>query len=507
MKRYELNDDSVVVVIGSGAGGGTVANELASRGIDVVCLEAGPRMSLADIENDPPLMDKKMSWSDRRIGLSPWLCKTVGGTTVRWSAITPRFQAHEFKPLTTYGALPDTSLIDWPLDLEELAPYYAAAESKMGVSGTGDIPVYPESNNYRVLHAGASKLGYRELTTRHVAINPVARDGRPGCRHLGFCNSGCRIGAKWSTLYTEIPKAEATDHFELRPEAMAVTINHAPSGRVSGVVYRDAAGVLHEQKARAVCVAGNVVETTRLLLNSGSSRYPQGMANESGHVGRNYTRHVTGFVSAIMKGPVNAHRSARQNGLMMDEQYHKPERGFAGGYLLETSAGPPHAMIEDLGWGRDAARWAEAYTRLASVFITGEDPPQASNRITLHPTEKDEQGLPVPVIEYRHHPNSLAMHAHATGVGKAIYEALDAEEVFVSPTHANCHNMGTARMSDKPSDGVTNRYGRAHEIDNLFVSDGSVFTSSAAANPTLTIVALAIRQAEHMADLMVRREL
>jgi choline dehydrogenase-like flavoprotein len=507
MKRYELNDDSVVVVIGSGAGGGTVANELASRGIDVVCLEAGPRMSLADIENDPPLMDKKMSWSDRRIGLSPWLCKTVGGTTVRWSGITPRFQAHEFKPLTTYGALPDTSLIDWPLDLAEMAPYYAAAESKMGVSGTGDIPVYPESNNYRVLHAGASKLGYRELTTRHVAINPVARDGRPGCRHLGFCHSGCRIGAKWSTLYTEIPKAEATGHFELRPEAMAVTINHAPSGAVTGVVYRDAAGVLHEQKARVVCVAGNVVETTRLLLNSASSRYPQGMGNDSGHVGRNYTRHVTGFVSAIMPGPVNLHRSARQNGLMMDEQYHKPERGFAGGYLLETSAGPPHAMIEDLDWGRDAARWAEAYTRLASVFITGEDPPQASNRITLHSTEKDEQGLPVPVIEYRHHPNSVAMHAHATGVGKAIYEALDAEEVFVSPKHANCHNMGTARMSDKPSDGVTNRYGRAHEIDNLFVSDGSVFTSSAAANPTLTIVALAIRQAEHIVDLMVRREL
>jgi choline dehydrogenase-like flavoprotein len=509
MKTYEHSDDSVVVVIGSGAGGGTVSNELAQQGIDVVCLEAGGRLSLADIEQDQPAMDTKMGWLDKRIGPPVWLCKTVGGTTVRWSGMTPRIQAHEFKPLTTYGLLDDTSTIDWPLTLEELAPYYVRAESNMGVTGTGDIPLYPEANNYKVLHAGATKLGYREITTRHIAINPVARDGRPGCQHLGFCHSGCKIGAKWSTLYAEIPKAEATDHFELRTGAMALQISHDRGGKVTGVIYTDAAGVTHEQKARAVCVAGNVVETTRLLLNSESSLYPAGMANGSGNLGRNYMRHTLGFVYAIMPGPVNAHRSARQNGMMLDEQYHKPERGFAGGYIVETSAEPPESLVGSVGgWGPDTSRWVENYTNLAGVFITGEDPPQSSNRITLHPTEKDEAGLAVPVIEYEDHPNSVAMRTHATGVSRRIYEALGADVVFESTgVGSTCHNMGVARMSENPRDGVTNRWGRAHEIENLFVSDGSVFTSSAAANPTLTIAALAMRQAEHIAELMTRREL
>jgi len=510
MKTYGLNDDTVVVVIASGTGGGTVSNDLAQKGIDTVWLEAGGLMSLADIEQDPPTMDRKMGWLDKRIGPPVWLCKTVGGTTVRWSGMTPRIQNHEFRPLTTYGRIDDTSTIDWPLTLEELEPYYTRAESRMGVSGTGDIPLYPEANNYKVLHAGATRLGYKEITTRHVAINPVARDGRPGCRHLGFCHSGCKIGAKWSTLYTEIPKAEATNHFELRPGAMALQITHDGGGKVTGVVYRDSEGVVREQKARAVCVAGNVVETTRLLLNSESSLFPEGMANSSGHLGRNYMRHMLGFVYAIMPGPVNGHRSARQNGMMLDEQYHKPERGFAGGYIVETAAGPPDGLMNTMGdsWGHEATRFIDNYSHVAGVFITGEDPPQASNRITLHPTDKDEAGLAVPVLEYQDHPNSVSMRTHATSVGRKIYETLGATETFESTgVVSTCHNMGVARMSEHPGDGVTNRWGRTHDVENLFVSDGSVFTSSGAANPTLTITALAIRQAEHIADLMARREL
>lgn len=508
MKKYALNDSSVVVVIGSGAGGGTVSNELAQQGVDVVCLEAGGRMSLADIENDPPAMDQKMGWLDKRIGPPVWLCKTVGGTTVRWSGMTPRIQAHEFKARTTYG-LDDTSTIDWPLTLEELAPYYDRAESKMGVAGTGDIPLYPETNNYKVLRAGAQRVGYQEITTKHVAINPVARDGRPGCQQLGFCHSGCKIGAKWSTLYTEIPKAEATGRFEIRPRSMVLAINHDKAGKVTGVVYRDQAGSLQEQKARVVCVAGNVVETTRLLLNSETSLFPQGLANGSGHVGRNYMRHMLAFVNAVMPGPVNAHRASRQNGMVLDEQYHKPERGFGGGYIMETSASAPDGLMNVMGtWGRDATQFVDRYDHVAGMFITGEDPPQAGNRITLHPTEKDEAGLPVPVLEYTDHPNSTAMRKHATAAGRRIYESLGATHLYASTKlETTCHNMGVARMSDDPKDGVTNKWGQAHDVPNLFVSDGSVFPSSAAANPTLTITALAIRQAEHIADRMRRREL
>lgn len=509
MATYDLNDDSVVVVIGSGAGGGTLSNELAKKGIDVVCLEAGLRLTLADIENDPPTMNERMGWNDRRIGTEVWLCKTVGGTTMRWSGITPRIQAHEFKARSTYGLLDDTTLIDWPLTLEELEPYYDEAELRMGVTDTHDMPPSLETANYKVLRAGGRKIGYKEITAGRTAINSVPYDGRPACLQIGFCHYGCRIGAKWSTLYTEVPKAEQTDHFELRTGAMVVKINHDRAGKVSGVVYRDSDGVMHEQKARAIAVAGNVVETTRLLLNSASSKFPDGLANSSGHLGRNYMRHVTTAVTAIMPGKVRFYKGPHQAGLIMDEQYHKPERGFAGGYFIETAGVEPLRIAAGLpGWGKQVAAHMEQYEYMAGVFITGEDAPQADNRITLHPTEKDENGLPVPVLEYAMHPNSLKMQAHANRKSAEVFESLGGMAISkVEGVGFGCHNMGVARMSDDPAEGVTNRWGQAHDIPNLFVSDGSVFTSSAAANPTLTIVALAIRQADHIVEGMSRREL
>jgi choline dehydrogenase-like flavoprotein len=507
--KYELSDSSVVVVIGSGAGGGTVSNELAQKGIDVVCLEAGPRMQLSDIVNNPGAMHMKMTWLDKRQGAPVWLCKTVGGTTVRWSGVTPRFQFHEFKPLSTYGKLDNTTAIDWPITLDELAPYYDKAEYNMGVSGTHGIPPSAETNEYKVLKAAAKKVGYTEYTSTRAAINPVARDGRPGCRQIGFCWSGCAIGAKWSTLYSEIPKAEATDHFELRTQAMVVKINHDDSGKVTGVVYADADGNLHEQNARAVCVAGNVVETTRLLHNSASTMFPDGLGNSSGHLGHNYMRHFTKTTMAIMPGAVNFHRGTRQSGLIFDEQYHKPERGFAGGYLIETAGMDPFSIAANIsGWGESAADYLENYTNLAATWVTGEDPPQASNRITFHETERDQYGLPVPVLSYEFHPNSHAMHEHAAMTSKKLLESLGARKaISIMGSGGGCHNMGVARMSANPADGVTNRWGQSHDIPNLFVSDGSVFTSSAAANPTLTIVALAIRQADHIAERMRRKEL
>jgi choline dehydrogenase-like flavoprotein len=507
-KQYALNDASVVVVIGSGAGGGTVANELAQKGIDVVCLEAGDRLSFADIVNDPPAMDAKMGWHDKRIGVMAWICKTVGGTTMRWSGVTPRFQKHEFQTLTTYGKLDNTTTIDWPVTLAELAPYYDKAEDKMGVSGTHDIPVSAETNNYKVLKAGALRMGYKEITSARTAINPVARNGRPGCQQIGFCNSGCAIGAKWSTLYTEIPAAEKTGHFELRVRAMAVKINHDKSGRVTGVVYADESGAMHEQKARAVCVAGNVVETTRILLNSESALFPQGLGNSTGQVGRHYTRHMFNVTNAVMPGPVNFHRGTRQSGIVLDEQYHKPERGFAGGYIMETLGLDPWNLSSILGdWGRDHTAFTDKYTHIAGAFVTGEDPAQASNRITLHDTERDANGLPVPVLTYSDHPNTLAMREHSTKMLQQIYESLGATHFKGGDVPIGAHNMGVARMSLNPDDGVTNRWGQTHDIDNLFVSDGSVFSSSAAGNPTLTIVALAIRQADHIAERMQQQTL
>ena len=508
-KQYTLDDDSVVVVIGSGAGGGTVANELSQKGIDVVCLEAGSRLTLADVENNPPLMDARMGWHDKRIGAYLWICKTVGGTTMRWSAVSARLLAHEFRALTTYGQIDaGTTLIDWPITLEELAPYYDKAEVKMGVSGTHGIPPSEETNNYKVFKAGAKLAGYKQITNGRMAINPVARDGRPGCQQISFCHSGCAIGAKWSTLYTEIPKAELTGHFELRPDSMAVRINHDKNGKISGVVYRDKDGELHKQRTRAVCIAGNVVETARILLNSDSAMFPHGLANSSGQVGRNYMRHTFGAAIAIMPKPVNMHRGARQTGILADEQVHDSRRGFAGGYQLQAIAGDPHLMSSTIGgWGREHTVFMDNYTNMAAAFITGEDPPEASNHISLHPTERDANGLPVPVIEYRNHRNTDAMRDHAIAASRKIYESLGAMHFWGGDAPIGCHNMGVARMSARPEDGVTNKWGQAHDVPNLFVSDGSVFSSSGAGNPTLTIVALAIRQADHIAERMGQKTL
>ncbi len=516
MKVFDESDDSVVVVVGSGAGGGVVANELAQAGINVVCLEAGRRLTFGDIVNDERIMDERLTWHDRRFGegiLNPrfpaWMCKTVGGTTMHWTGTAVRLQAHEFAPKTNY-ALAGTSAIDWPLTRADLDPFYALAESKMGVSGTNGLPPLPMNNNMKVLSAGAHAIGYKHVTSTGVAINSAAYDGRPQCQQIGFCKSGCVIGAKWSTLYTEIPKAEETGRFELRPNCMAVTIETDSAGRASAVVYADVEGKLRRQRARAVCVAGNAIETPRLLLNSASARHPDGLANGSGHVGRNYLKHVVIGALGFMPGEVHFYRGAQQGGHIADEQRHDESRGFAGGYQIESAAFSPLgvARIGFAGaWGEDLATALKDYTRIAATFITGEDPAQARNGVRLHPEEKDEYGLPAPIVSYEDHPNAAPMRDHAERQARAIFEAVGASRVVPFRVNMATHNLGTCRMSLDPRDGVCDPFGRTHDVDNIFISDGSVFSSSGSANPTLTIVALAIRQAAHIRGRMAAGDL
>jgi choline dehydrogenase-like flavoprotein len=513
MATFDLKDDSVVVVIGSGAGGGTLGNELAQKGVKVVCLEAGSRLTLNDIKNDVGEMFMKLSWLDKRIGtgqlpegLPAWICKTVGGTTVHWAGASLRLQPHEFKALTTYGRIAGANLLDWPIGYEDLEPYYARAEDKMGTTGTGGRPRLPGNNNYKVLEYGARKVGYREVHTGNMSVNSLEYDGRPACRQIGFCMSGCAIGAKWSTLYTEIPKAEKTGNFEIRPESMVVRINHDARGKATGVVYVDKSGNMVEQKARIVCVAGNAIETPRLLLNSASNMFPAGLANSSGEVGKNYMAHLTGAVYAIMPGPVNLHRGTQMAGIIRDEENHRPGRGFAAGYELETlpAFGFPGfpAYAKPGGWGREYAKDIEQYRNAAGLWIVGEDMPQESNRVSLEHGVKDQYGMPVAKVHYQDHANDTAMRNHAWKMATAVYEAAGARKVYTRMPFPSTHNMGTCRQSAKPRDGVCNGFGQAHDVKNLFVSDGSQFTTSAAENPTLTIVALAIRQADYIADQM-----
>jgi choline dehydrogenase-like flavoprotein len=514
MAKFEFDDDSLVVIVGSGAGGGTLGTELALKGIKTVILEAGKRNEIEDFVNDEWASFTQLAWSDARTtsgswrvhkdfpNLPAWIVKSVGGSTVHWAGASLRFQEHEFKARSAYGDVNGANLLDWPVTLAELAPYYAKAEDKMGVTRTNNIPGLPGSNNFKILEAGAKKVGYQEVHTGRMAINSEPRDGRGSCQQIGFCFQGCKSGAKWSTLYAEIPKGEATGNLEVRPESYVLKIEHDAAGKVNAVVYVDKDGKTQRQKARVVCVAGNSIESPRLLLNSASSKFPDGLANSSGQVGRNYMRHVTGSVYAVFDQPVHMYRGTTMAGIVRDESVHDPKRGFVGGYELETlSLGIPFmaAFLDPGGWGREFTSALDSYQNMAGMWIVGEDLPQEKNRVTLDSTVKDKYGLPVANVYFDDHPNDVAMRDHAYSRGRAIYEAVGATRVFPTPPYPSTHNLGTNRMSEKPRDGVVNKWGQTHDIKNLFVSDGSQFTTSAAENPTLTIVTLAIRQADFIA--------
>src|SRR5512134_3305339 len=384
MPSFDFNDDSVVVVVGSGAGGGTLANELCQKGVKVVLLEAGARQSPDTFINDEWKSFSQLAWLDARTtsgtwrvakdfaGLPAWICKTVGGSTTHWAGASLRFHAHEFRARTTYGDIKGTTLLDWPLTLKELEPYYSRAESKMGVTRTHGIPGLPGNNNFKAMYAGATKLGYKQCNTGRMAINSRPRDGRASCQQIGFCFQGCKSGAKWSTLYTEIPKGEATGKLEVRPSSQALQIQHDDSGKVTGVLYADKDGKQQVQKARVVAVAGNSIESPRLLLNSASSKFPDGLANSSGMVGKNYMRHMTGSVYAMFPKPVNMYRGTTMAGIIRDESRHNPGRGFVGGYEMETLAlGLPFmaAFLDPGAWGREFTAALDLYENMACMWL------------------------------------------------------------------------------------------------------------------------------------------
>ena len=254
-----------------------------------------------------------------------------------------------------------------------------------------------------------------------------------------------------------------------------------------------------------MAVAGNSIDSPRILLNSASNMFPDGMANSSGQVGKNYMRHMTGSVYALFDKPVNFYRGTTMAGIITDEAKHDPSRGFVGGYEMETLAlGLPFmaAFLDPGGWGREFTTALDAYDHMAGMWLVGEDMPQESNAISLNSDVKDAHGLPVANVHFDDHPNDIAMRDHAYQQGAAVYDAVGATKTFPTPPYPSTHNLGTNRMSEKASDGVVNKWGQAHDIKNLFVSDGSQFTTGAAENPTLTIVALAIRQADYIAKQM-----
>lgn len=378
------HDEPAVVIVGSGAGGGTLAYELTARGIPCVVLEAGPYLTPDDYENDEWAAFNQMAWLSKRVSsgswrvardfpnLPAWIVKAVGGSTTHWSGATPRFKDYEFKTKTYYGGVRDANLLDWPITLGELAPYYDRAERAIGSTHRHGRPPLPANNNYKVFAGGAERVGYRFYATGPYGTNAEPYDGRPASVQDGFNFQGDKQSAKWSTAVREIPRALSTGKLDLRAEAQAVQITHDARGRVDAVLYLDKDGNLHRQRATIVCVAGNSIESPRLLLMSASAMHPDGLANSSGQVGRNYMRHMTGSVYARFDKPVRMYRGETMAGIVADEARLDTSRGFAGGYYFETiSLGPAFlaSFIEPGAWGHDLTDLLEAYANTAGLWI------------------------------------------------------------------------------------------------------------------------------------------
>ncbi|MHB0913747.1 MAG: GMC family oxidoreductase [Armatimonadota bacterium] len=523
MRRMKHHENPDVVIVGAGAAGAVLAMELA-KDFSVVVLEAGPWLdTFDDMANDElHMLQGQLDWDDLRItaGKDPIQSgrtnsgRGVGGSTVHYTAATLRLHAHDFRVRSTDGVADD-----WPISYEDLAPYYSRVEHELGVSGPlyfpwgeyhGPFPTGPLPMNGRdeVIAEGMLKLGLTPSVCPHAVIT-APWDGRSPCMYYGFCIHGCKSMAKSSTLVTYIPKAVHRGA-EIRPHCMVYRVNHGSDGRVTGVSYFDEEGREREQRAKAVILSCYAVESPRLLLNSASARFPNGLANGSGAVGRNFMVHLGDNVYGRFGRPLDSFVTPPV-GIVNEDRYRTdPKKDFVRGYSLEAYMIFPleftQVLIADNPhlWGRRLLDILDEYTHFALIGLVGEVLPSAGNRVTLA-DEKDGFGIPVAKIEYTKDANAKAMSADGVKLCEEIMRAGGARETFA--TDGSIHLLGTCRMGSDPATSVVDQWCRSHEVPNLFICDGSVFVTGGAVNPSLTIQAIATRTAEHIKESARRGEL
>jgi choline dehydrogenase-like flavoprotein len=408
---------------------------------------------------------------------------------------------------------------DWPLDYETLAPWYDENARMMGVAGLAGDPAYPEKDVPlppvplgrlgETLARGFNRLGWHWWPS-DSAIATREYEGRAACINLGPCIMGCAQGAKASTDVTYWPVAVRRG-VTLRTRCRVREITVGDDGMATGVVYYDADGVEHTQRAEIVVLACNGVGTPRLLLNSRSSLFPDGLANRSGLVGRNLMFHPYAMVTGIFEEPLEGYKGPTGCCIMSQEFYETDSsRGFLRGYSFEIlrGMGPVSAALWGMStgrlpWGAEHHRaYQDIFDRTAGMVIICEDLPETCNRVTLDPDLTDGDGIPAPKITYRLSENSTRMMEHAVARGREVLEAAGAKETVADAplAPAGWHLMGTARMGTDPETSVVNEWGRCHDVRNLFIVDGSIFVTSAAVNPTNTIQALAL----YIADTIKR---
>ncbi len=505
MRRHAPGDAVDAVVVGTGAGGAPILSELARAGCSVVALEAGRNWDPEDFTADETTQAADLNWMGERLsgGATPQAFGSnnsgigVGGSMLHWGAFCPRADAADLALRTETGLG-----ADWPVTADELRPLYERLEAFLGVSGPRDYP-WDRSRRYglppvarnapaELMAASCDRLGIRATDAPAAVLSRPRRQehgpDRAACINCGHCHQGCRIGAKTSMDVTFLPDAVAHGA-EIRPGCTVHGLARDRDGRINGVIYRGPDGADHRQACRAVFLAAGAVETPRLLLHTG-------LANASGQVGRNYMAHVATQVWGTFDAETRPYHGYPSS-LISEDFVRCDGSGFAGGYLIQSLGTLPLTWAIQVArgrglWGHALVEHLREYDHVAGIGINGECLPYDDNRLELA-EESDGLGVPKARVLFGTKENERALDRHATAVMRSIWEAAGARDIWVCPRSA--HTIGTCRMGDDPDDSVVDRWGRSHEIANLWICDNSVFPSSLAANPALTIMALSLRTA------------
>ena len=513
MRRYREADEIDYLVVGVGSAGGVLVQRLARAGFKVVGMEAGP---FWDTERDwvsDEAGSHGLYWEDPRVtgGTDPLALganncgKGVGGGSVHWAAFTPRLHPSDFEVYTRDGVG-----ADWPMKYEELLPYYEQLELEMPVSGPAYFPwghphgypygPHPMGGVGNALIRGCSALNIPVSIGGPVAILAGSHGDRPHCIYRGFCIQGCKVGAKASTLITHVPDAIERGA-EIRDLSMAARIELGKDGRVTGVHYFDNDGGAHFQKAKAVIVSGYAIETPRLLLNSACPGFENGLANSSDTVGRYLMAQAGNVVLGRFEELVRMYKAPPAHALT-EEFYETDSRhDFARGFAIQTVGPLPIAfgkqmMAAKKAWGWGMRREMMDYNHWAAFGVLGEILPWPENRVTLSREDKDRFGLPVAHVNFNLHENDKKLIKFGKEKTMEVMWAAGAQEVVQEARYA--HLVGAARMGSDPRTSVVDKFGRTHDIPNLFICDGSIMPTQGSANPGLTIQAMAARTADYL---------
>ena len=520
-----------VLVIGSGAAGAAVTKRLTDLGAKALCLEQGGWIKASDYPSSRPDYEIQIHrgafhfspnvrkrWEDYPVaetGANPpgvLMFNAVGGSTHHWAAHFPRFHPSDFRARTLDGVADD-----WPIRYNDLEHYYDMNDAETGVAGLNGDPANPPRAPRptpplpigvlgETIGKGFNKLGWHWWVSDNAIVSQ-AYDSRPACELHGKCLFGCPIGAKASTDVTYWRKA-LRKGARVEPWSRVREITVDKRGRAQGALYYDRRGTLHQQPAKVVVVCCNGIGTPRLLLNSKSNLFPNGLANSSGLVGKNFMIHPFRTLEGVFEAPMDGHEGPFGIPAMSQEFYETDtKRGFARGYtlLLERSFGPLHQAWGSFAnrpvpWGKDHHKvMKQRFPHLIRVTVMGEDLPEEHNRVEIDPELKDTSGIPAPRVVYSYGENSLKLLEHGRAMARQSLEAAGALEILDSgPVTPAYHLMGTARMGTDTRRSVVDASNRAHDVPNLYVVDGSSFVTSAAVNPTSTIGALALRAADQI---------